>query len=222
MLADGAEAVGSCPRPVHDLTPPWDRRRFYDKSKRLLDILLVLLVGPAVLVVIAFAAIAILVCMGRPIFFFNDRVGQNGRHFRMVKLRTMRCDNKDNRVASATSVDDPRVTPLGKILRRSHFDELPQLWNILLGDMTLIGPRPEQPQLVAYYRENIPQYDLRHTVKPGLTGWAQVSSGYASDIEETRRKLSYDLEYIERYGPKMDLITACKTLQVYLDPRLVR
>jgi lipopolysaccharide/colanic/teichoic acid biosynthesis glycosyltransferase len=223
MLANGAEAVGSCPQSIHDLTPPWDRRKrdFYDRSKRLLDILIVLMVGPAAIIVIALAAVAILVCMGRPVLFFNDRVGQNGRLFRMVKLRTMACGSP-SRVVSATAVNDPRVTPLGRILRRSHFDELPQLWNILLGDMTLIGPRPEQPQLVAYYRENIPHYDLRHTVKPGLTGWAQVSFGYAADIEETRRKLTYDLEYVQRYGPKMDLITACKTLQVYLDPRLVR
>ena len=228
MLARSAEAVQSCHEPIEleRFTPPKHEQRqrsheLYSKSKRLVDVLIVLLTGPAVLIVIAIVALAILATMGRPIFFHSDRVGRNGRQFRMLKLRTMTPAESPS-VATATARNDPRITPLGKILRRSHVDELPQLWNILRGDMTLIGPRPEQPELVAYYRTNIPNYDLRHTVRPGLTGWAQVCFGYAADLDETRQKLIYDLEYLERYGPKIDLITAWKTLCIYFDPRFVR
>jgi lipopolysaccharide/colanic/teichoic acid biosynthesis glycosyltransferase len=228
MLARTGETVQSCHDPIEldDVTPPKQAqsepsRGLYSKSKRLIDVVIVLLIAPAVLIVIAIAGLAIAVAMGRPIFFLSDRVGWKGRTFRMVKLRTM-APSSGNQVPAATEKDDPRITPLGRLLRRSHFDELPQLWNILLGDMTLVGPRPEQPELVAYYRDHLPDYDLRHTVRPGLTGWSQVSFGYAADLAETREKLVYDLEYVERYGPKIDLITAWKTLQVYFDPRFVR
>ena len=115
------------------------------------------------------------------------------------------------------------VSPaLGKFLRQSHVDELPQLWNILRGHMSLIGPRPEQPALVGHYREKLPLYDLRHSIAPGLSGWAQVNYGYAADLAETARKLDYDLEYVRNYGPKMDFIIVVKTFRIFLDPRFVR
>jgi lipopolysaccharide/colanic/teichoic acid biosynthesis glycosyltransferase len=205
-------------------TPPQEAERgaiSYAKVKRLFDITLVSLAMPAVLLVIALAAIAIALTMGRPIFFFNERIGLNGRRFKMVKLRTMTCNNNSKQY-NATLKNDPRVTPLGNLLRRTHIDELPQVWNILVGDMTLIGPRPEQPHLVEYYRERIANYDLRHTVIPGLSGWSQVCFGYATDIEETKKKLAYDLEYIERFGPRIDFEILLRTLRVYLDPNFVR
>ena len=196
------------------------KNQLYARAKRLLDILIVCATAPAVLVVILFAAAAIFLSEGRPIFFVHNRVGRGGRVFPMLKLRTMRPGRDAEPIA--TLKNDPRVTPLGRFLRQSHIDELPQLWNILLGDMTLIGPRPEQPVLVEFYRGQLPNYDLRHKVTPGLSGWAQVGFGYAADLSETAKKLEYDLEYIQLYGPKIDFLIVLKTFQTFLDPRLVR
>ena len=195
-------------------------RAVYERVKRIFDIVICVLVGPAALLVLAVASVAIAVSMGRPIFFCAPRVGRNGRIFQMIKLRTMRPDSGQR--MRATLKDDPRITPFGKWLRQSHIDELPQLWNIFVGDMTLIGPRPEQPHLVNHYREQIPNYDLRHVVTPGLSGWSQVCFGYAADVAETAQKLSYDIEYIDRFGPKIDLQILWRTLRVYLNPNYVR
>jgi lipopolysaccharide/colanic/teichoic acid biosynthesis glycosyltransferase len=192
----------------------------YARLKRLVDVLFVIVAAPGILLVIGLAAIAIALTMGRPILFFNERTGRNGRVFKMVKLRSM--SNGGGKVYNATLKDDPRITPLGNLLRRTHIDELPQIWNILVGDMTLIGPRPEQPHLVDYYRERIANYDLRHNVTPGLSGWSQVCFGYATDLEDTKKKLTYDLEYIERFGPRIDFEILLRTLRVYLDPNFVR
>ena len=122
----------------------------------------------------------------------------------------------------ATAKNDPRITPLGRFLRISHVDELPQLWNILKGDMTLIGPRPEQPELVEAYRSALSDYDLRHTVVPGLTGWAQVYYGYAADLQETTDKLAYDLYYVQNIGPTIDLKILVRTFTVYANLQYVR
>jgi lipopolysaccharide/colanic/teichoic acid biosynthesis glycosyltransferase len=192
----------------------------YAKVKRALDIILVLLVSPAAAITVGLAALAIALTMGRPVFFLSDRVGRYGRRFRMLKLRTMSVDSGN--VLNATLRNDPRITPIGSLLRQTHVDELPQLWNIFVGDMTLIGPRPEQSHLVEYYRERIPNYDLRHSVCPGLSGWSQVCFGYAADLEETAKKLTYDLEYIDRYGPRIDFEVFCRTLRIYLNPNYVR
>jgi lipopolysaccharide/colanic/teichoic acid biosynthesis glycosyltransferase len=192
----------------------------YIRVKRLIDVIAVIGAAPAVMVVIALAAIAILLTMGRPILFIQERVGLDGRVFKMLKLRTMRCGSF--RVDHATIRNDPRITPLGSFLRRTHIDELPQLWNLLKGDMTLIGPRPEQPHLVDYYRKHIPDYDRRHTVPPGLTGLSQVFYGYAADLEETRQKIVYDLEYVSNIGLLTDLRIFIRTIRVYTSPELVR
>ena len=198
------------------------RRKYkiYATVKRALDILVVCATALAVMLVIAVAASAILIAEGRPVFFVHNRVGRGGRIFPMLKLRTMKpCWDADR---TATVENDPRITPLGRFLRRSHIDELPQIWNILLGHMTLIGPRPEQPVLVEIYREKLPNYDARHTVTPGLTGLAQVELGYASDLFETEKKLAYDLRYIELYGPKIDCLIVLRTITIFFDPRFVR
>jgi len=182
--------------------------------------MVVLASTPAVILVLLLASAAIYLLEGGPIFFVQERVGKGGRVFRMFKLRTMKAESRSEQIA--TVKDDPRITPLGKFLRQSHLDELPQLWNILLGHMSLIGPRPEQPALVNHYREKLPLYDLRHSVAPGLSGWAQVNYGYAADLAETARKLDYDLEYVRNCGPKMDLLIVVKTFRIFLDPRFVR
>jgi lipopolysaccharide/colanic/teichoic acid biosynthesis glycosyltransferase len=192
----------------------------YSRVKRAVDIATVVLAGPAALVVVMICAALILLLMGRPIFFVQNRVGRNGRVFRMYKLRSMQLRPAAESIATAKN--DPRITPLGKFLRRSHLDEVPQLWNVLKGDMTLIGPRPEQPELVARYAELIPHYELRHLVTPGLSGWAQVYYGYAADVEETRNKLEHDLFYVQHYGPAIDLRTLIRTIVVYSNPMYVR
>jgi lipopolysaccharide/colanic/teichoic acid biosynthesis glycosyltransferase len=158
--------------------------------------------------------------MGRPVFFVQNRTGKGGRIFRMYKLRSMqRCQSG---IVVATAINDARVTPFGRFLRLSHLDELPQLWNIVKGDMTLIGPRPEQPALVEVYRAELPGYDLRHSVVPGLTGWAQVYYGYAADLEETRTKLEHDLHYVYNFGPVIDLKILVRTVRVYSNLTYVR
>lgn len=193
----------------------------YCMFKRVIDILLVVLTAPLVLLIVAVASLAILMTMGRPILFVQDRVGINGSIFSIYKLRTMRvCRPGEAQIATAK--EDDRITPLGKLLRRYHVDELPQLWNVLKGDMTLIGPRPEQPDLVRNYAENLPGYGLRHLVRPGISGWSQVQYGYASNLEETREKLEFDLFYVEQFGPALDTKIVIKTLLAMFDPKHVR
>ncbi|MFC4172171.1 sugar transferase [Microvirga sp. GCM10011540] len=197
------------------------RSASYAPLKRCIDIGASLLMAPIAFMLGGAAALAIAITMGRPIIFAQDRVGRNGRVFRMYKLRTMSVHSTGGKQI-ATSKSDCRVTPLGKVLRRYRIDELPQLFNIMKGDMSLIGPRPEQPQLVSEYQQIIPHYDLRHAVQPGLSGWAQVSYGYASTVEETRAKLTYDLFYVREYGLSLDVEIAVATIWTLLAGRNVR
>jgi lipopolysaccharide/colanic/teichoic acid biosynthesis glycosyltransferase len=192
----------------------------YARVKRVADIVLIILTLPVTLFLIAACALAIRTTMGAPILYVQDRVGLGGRIFRIYKLRTMRPPGVDTQVATAQN--DPRITPVGWMLRVSHLDELPQIWNILKGDMTISGPRPEQPALVELYRQQLPEYDLRHSVTPGLTGWAQVVSGYASDTAETTVKLAHDLHYVRNFGPMLDIKIAVRTVSVFLNTRYVR
>jgi lipopolysaccharide/colanic/teichoic acid biosynthesis glycosyltransferase len=216
-VSSGSSSIdASCPEYV----PGRARSHFYPKAKRCFDLMVVLASTPAVILVLLLTSAAIYLMEGGPIFFIQHRVGRGGRVFKMFKLRTMKAESRSEQIA--TVKDDPRITPLGKFLRQSHIDELPQLWNVLLGHMSLIGPRPEQPALVSHYREKLPLYDLRHSVAPGLSGWAQVNYGYAADLAETARKLDYDLEYVRNYGPKMDFLIVVKTFRIFLDPRFVR
>ena len=192
----------------------------YTAVKRAIDLLFVALAAPIAIVLVAGCGLAILLMMGRPVFFIQNRIGKGGRIFRMFKLRTMQ--QRPSGAAMATAKNDPRITSFGRFLRVSHLDEVPQLWNIAKGDMSLIGPRPEQPELVEVYRASLPGYDLRHTVVPGLTGWAQVYSGYASNVEETRIKLEHDLHYVSNFGPEIDLKILVRTILVYSNRNYVR
>ena len=146
-----------------------------------------------------------------PIFYSQQRVGRHNRLFRLTKFRTMRQDAEADGHAWAIP-NDPRVTRVGWFLRQTHLDELPQLWNILLGDMSVIGPRPERPEFVEKLIEEIPFYDERHLVRPGLTGWAQVNYRYGCSIEDSRRKLFLDLYYIKHMSLEIDLVIACRTI----------
>lgn len=147
-------------------------RQWYRSVKRGIDIAFVLVAGPAVLIVIAIAAIAIFWSMGGPVFYVQERVGYKGRVFWIWKLRTMKL--APEKVGVATAINDHRITPLGQFLRSTHIDELPQFWNILRGDMTLIGPRPEQVPLVEVYRNSLPYYDLRHLVRSYFGMWVMT------------------------------------------------
>ena len=193
----------------------------YAATKRSADIALSILVAPLVLLVIGVAGLAIALTLGRPILFVQDRIGKGGKVFHMYKLRTMRA-RRPGELARATARDDDRIAPLGRFLRRYRIDELPQIWNVLRGEMSLIGPRPEQPELGRQYAEQMPAYSSRHLLRPGITGWAQVCFGYAENYQETREKLTYDLHYIKNFSLALDLRIAVMTFGVVLGGSSVR
>lgn len=187
----------------------------------------------------ALIAVAVKVSSPGPVFFAQDRVGLNRRRrprdrrvrsrgsrdrrqgdsggtlFRMYKFRTMYVDRKNDEQVWARK-DDPRVTPVGRVLRAFRIDELPQLWNVLLGQMNMVGPRPEQPEIFQALRAEISEYPKRQQVLPGITGWAQINNGYDQSIKDVERKLGLDLEYLEKRSPVEDVKIMAKTLPVVL------
>jgi lipopolysaccharide/colanic/teichoic acid biosynthesis glycosyltransferase len=179
--------------------------------KRLFDALVIWCLSPFILLALAATAAAICATTGRPILFRQDRIGLNGRVFRMWKFRTMATNQPGGEV---TLIEDDRVTPVGRILRPFHLDELPQVWNVIAGDMSLVGPRPEQPSLARRYSLDSPEFELRLLVMPGITGWAQVCGSYAGDLPETMIKLSHDLYYIEHQTVIFDLWILVRTMTV--------
>ena len=184
--------------------------RVYSLFKRLIDVL-ASLVGLIVLgVLLPFVWVAIKIEDRGPIFHKQVRVGHFGKPFNIIKLRTMRVRPRDE--LQWTGEDDVRITKVGGILRRLHLDELPQSWNILRGDMSVVGPRPEQPHYVEDLRKTIPYYNTRLSVRPGLTGWAQVNYGYGSGVDGSTVKLSYDLYYIKRQSVALDLLIMARTV----------
>ena len=138
-----------------------------------------------------------------PIIFTQERVGLHNKPFNMYKFRTMRVQTEEEEAKGWTTKDDPRVTPVGKFFRKTSIDELPQLFNILKGDMSIVGPRPERPQFVEKFKEEVPRYMIKHQVRPGLTGWAQVN-GYRGDTS-IRKRIDYDIYYIENWTMGMDI-----------------
>jgi sugar transferase (PEP-CTERM system associated) len=160
-------------------------------------------------------ALLVRLCDGGPSFYSQDRVGQNGRVFRLHKFRTMRVDAEDGRSVWALP-NDPRVTAVGRILRKSRLDELPQLYNVLVGDMSIVGPRPERPDIVQKLLKKIPYYAERHLVKPGITGWAQISYHYGASIEDARRKLQFDLYYLKHMSFELDAMIVLRTVGTFL------
>jgi exopolysaccharide biosynthesis polyprenyl glycosylphosphotransferase len=161
-------------------------------------------------------ALAIFLDSGGPVFFKQERVGQNGRIFILYKFRTMLVGTDDGRNPQPTEIADTRFTRIGRVLRRTRLDELPQLFNILLGDMEFIGPRPFVPNQERDCVENIPHYRHRWTVRPGVTGWAQVNRGYNVTIEDNKEKFAYDLYYIKNQSIGLDLLVILKTMKVLL------
>lgn len=185
-------------------------------SKRLLDVSIALLMLCVGLPIMAVVALAILLESGLPVIYVQERVGLHGKPFRLYKFRSMRQNAEgDGQPVWATKADQ-RVTRLGRFLRQTRLDELPQLFNVLLGDMSLVGPRPERPAFVSALEQEIPFYALRHQVKPGITGWAQICFPYGASSEDARQKLQYDLYYLKNYSLFLDLNILCLTLQVVL------
>ena len=182
----------------------------YGLRKRLFDVVMVVVTLPATLPAIGVAIGAIWLSTGGPVLFVQPRVGLGGRIFPMFKLRTMRLE-APAQAGAVTAQGDARITPVGRWLRRFHIDELPQLWNVLSGDMSLIGPRPEQPGLAKEYSRQVPAFAYRHMVRPGVTGWAQVRSGYAADLAQTQVKLGFDLYYLKNFSFALDLQILART-----------
>ncbi len=192
------------------------QKRLYTLIKRLVDIVFGLLGLTVYLVTYPIIAGIIKFSSPGPVLFIQERTGLRGRTFTVYKYRTMTIDNPAN---TWTSMNDPRITTFGKFLRKSRLDELPQCINVLLGNMSMVGPRPEQPHIVIELQKSIPFYDERHMVKPGITGWAQINDAYAATIDESRVKLQYDLYYIKHRSLLFDLEILLKTIYYVLSWR---
>ncbi|MDP8986773.1 MAG: sugar transferase [Actinomycetota bacterium] len=191
-------------------------RARYGRVKRLLDV--VLAGGGMVVLAIALPLVVLGNAVGNqgPLFFRQARAGKRGRTFEIVKFRTMLAGAGQASTGEWTTEGDPRVTSFGGLLRRTHLDELPQVWNILRGDLAVVGPRPEQPGYVADLTEKLPFYDLRHLVRPGLTGWAQVKYGYAGTEADALEKLQYEFFYLRRQSLGFDLRVMGRTVRSVL------
>lgn len=187
----------------------------YVLIKRLADILLILLSCPITLPVMLVTAIAIKLESPGSVLFRQNRVGRGGHEFCIYKFRSM-CSDSEKNGAQMAQLGDSRVTRIGHIIRKTRIDELPQFWNILKGDMSLIGPRPEQKIFVDRFIQEIPFYDYRHIVKPGISGWAQVTQGYAADTEQTQIKIEHDFYYIKHFSFSLDILIFFKTLKTML------
>lgn len=197
-------------------------RRISSALKRLFDIAaslaLLVITAPIILV----TAIAIKLESKGPAFFRQKRVGQYGQEFELIKLRSMRDDAEKDGQAVWAQKNDPRVTQIGKLIRKLRIDELPQAWTVLRGQMSFVGPRPERKQFVDDLATKMPYYAERHMVKPGITGWAQVNYPYGASLEDARHKLEYDLYYAKNYTPFLDLLILLQTVRVVIWPEGAR
>lgn len=189
---------------------------FYDLAKRLLDLLGGLVGCLGMLFVLPFVALATLLDSGFPLFYSQERLGLYGKPYKIYKFRTMVTDAEKDGRARPASENDERVTGVGRFLRRSHLDELPQFLNVLVGDMSLVGPRSERPQLIEKFQNEIPFYRARLFVKPGLTGWAQVNFGYAWNIDTNTIKQEFDLYYIKHRNLLLDMIILVRTVSTVI------
>ena len=180
--------------------------------RRLVSFLVALVALLLCLPLLPIVGLAVHLSSPGPVFFRQQRVGLRGRVFTICKFRTMRQDAEMNGAVWATR-GDSRITSVGRFLRKTRLDEIPQLWNVLKGDMEFVGPRPERPEFVRWLSREIPYYDLRHMIRPGLTGWAQVRYQYGATVEETKRKLEYDLYYLKHLSLGLDLLILFETIK---------
>lgn len=205
---------------VENLRPSWmifgegfNKSRTVAALKRSSDVVLSLVALVLLAPVMLLVAIAQRLTSEGPILYSQERVGKDGVSFTIHKFRSMRVDAEAVSGAVWSTENDPRVTPFGRFLRRTRLDELPQLWNVLRGDMSLVGPRPERPQFVAKLTSQIPFYGQRHVVRPGLTGWAQVRHRYGASVEDSQEKLQYDLFYIKHLSLPFDVYVVLETIK---------
>jgi sugar transferase (PEP-CTERM system associated) len=208
---------------LDDLRPSWlifsdgfRVSRVTRLMKRSIDLALSLLMAMAALPLMALTAVLVLIDDGRPVFYRQERVGEHGRTFVLSKFRSMRKDAEKGGTPIWAKEGDDRITRIGGFLRKTRLDELPQLWNVVRGDMSFVGPRPERPFFVEQLSAQIPFYQQRHAVKPGLTGWAQVKYRYGSSLEDAMEKLRYDLYYIKHLSVIFDLTIVFDTVKVVL------
>jgi exopolysaccharide biosynthesis polyprenyl glycosylphosphotransferase len=207
---------------LEGLAPDWfvfargfQKSGYWLAFKRTSDIVLSLLFLVLVAPIAAVAAIAIRLESAGPVIFKQDRVGLGGRTFTVFKFRSMRMDAEKDGPVWAQVYDD-RVTRVGRFIRRMRIDELPQILNVLKGDMSFVGPRPERPYFVDLLKKEIRFYDLRHQIKPGITGWAQVMYPYGASVEDSYQKLQFDLYYARNASLSLDLLILLKTVKVVL------
>jgi exopolysaccharide biosynthesis polyprenyl glycosylphosphotransferase len=191
--------------------------RLYGIVKRLTDVVLGALGLVGVAVMIPFVGLGNLLACRGPLFYRQERVGCGGETFQMVKFRTMVPHAEDDGRAVWARHCDERVTPMGRLLRGTRLDELPQCWNVICGDMSLIGPRPERPAFVEELAEKLPFYRARHAVRPGITGWAQIQFDYGNTVDDAKVKLEYDLYYVKHASPLLDFRIALKTIPVMME-----
>jgi sugar transferase (PEP-CTERM system associated) len=186
---------------------------FYKRSASLVASIAGLLLS---LPLLPFVVLAIKLSSPGQVMYRQSRVGRDGVVFRCYKFRTMRSDAEADTGPTWATDDDPRITPVGRFLRKTRMDEIPQLLNVLKGDMSLVGPRPERPEFVAALKQEIPYYHLRHSVRPGITGWAQTLYRYGSSVEDAKEKLRYDLFYIKNMSAGLDLLIILSTVKIIL------
>lgn len=205
---------------IENLRPSWlifssgfSRSPWQDSAKRAIDVvaagMLLIMMAP----ILGIFALLVRTTSPGPVVYSQERVGRQGRVFRVYKIRSMYHDAEALTGAVWSRTGDPRVTPLGRFMRRTRLDELPQLWNILSGEMSLVGPRPERPEFVKELERQIPFYGQRHIVKPGLTGWAQVRYTYGATVEDAMEKLQFDLFYIKNFSISLDLFILFETIR---------
>lgn len=205
--------------PLAELEEVWflenitKRHRIYEIFKRPIEIITAILIGIITLPIAILTATLVGLTSKGPIIFAQTRTGKNGTEFTIYKFRTMRFDAEKNGPQWAAK-DDKRVIPLGTVLRKSHLDEWPQLFNILRGDLSLVGPRPERPEFIKDLQRDIPYYDLRHLIRPGITGWAQINYRYGSSIEDAYEKLQHDIYYLKNRSIVLDALTILKTIKL--------
>lgn len=187
-----------------------------DRIKRLTDVVLAIVIGAITLPLIIITYFIVKLDSNGPAFYTQLRTGENNKVFKIFKFRSMKTDAEINGVQWAAQ-NDPRITRIGHILRKTRIDELPQLWNILKGDMSFVGPRPERPEFNEKLQAQLPHYQLRHAIKPGLTGWAQVMYPYGASVEDSKEKLQYELYYMKNRSFFQDMAIILKTVAVVIN-----
>ncbi|SFU62211.1 TIGR03013 family XrtA/PEP-CTERM system glycosyltransferase [Nitrosospira multiformis] len=208
---------------VNSLYPSWlifgggfDQSPLRTAIKRVFDVVASSILLIITLPVMIVTALCILLEDGRPVFYRQERVGKGGKTFMVVKFRSMRNDAEKGGKPQWALTNDPRVTRVGRIIRKLRIDELPQIFNVLNGDMSFVGPRPERPYFVNQLIAEVPYYNVRHSVKPGITGWAQVRYQYGASVEDAIEKLQYDLYYVKNHSLFLDVIILIETIEVVL------